>query len=203
MNEKQTLIQAITEAEWNMFTEVNNQGGRASCQDDKDTFLIMRESQLDTWNEAVLESYLNDLETATAQHRNMLSEKYGYMMEYTVPQEFEKIRELLPEVSSKAMELIRNIVAVNLEWEAAVDEAYPHLRNQGRPLYSKDDTPSFTSVETYMTGELKTYSEHTLQLLWEHTKECRDAEKNLALENLKGITSRYGYDSPDEAEKRL
>ena len=34
-----------------------------------------------------------------------------------------------------------------------------------RPLYSSEDGPNVVSIETYMVGELKTYSTNTLALL--------------------------------------
>ena len=79
--EKNTIINQIVDIEWVMFDKVNNIGGRASCQDEKQTFYIMRSSQLGAWNEALLGSYLEDLQQAKAEGRNPLSEKYGYMME--------------------------------------------------------------------------------------------------------------------------
>lgn len=73
-------VRRIAEAEWKLFEQVHNIGGRASCQDSPDTFFIMRSSQLMAWSEAMQESYWNDLITATQQGRNLLTEKYAYMM---------------------------------------------------------------------------------------------------------------------------
>lgn len=37
-----SVIEKIIELEWNQFQAVHNEGGRASCQDDRETFDIMR-----------------------------------------------------------------------------------------------------------------------------------------------------------------
>lgn len=48
--EKMKLIQRLIEREWTLFDKVRNIGGRASCQDDRKTFFIMRGSQFLSWN---------------------------------------------------------------------------------------------------------------------------------------------------------
>ena len=63
----QDLVAQIVAQEWAMFNEVQNAGGRASCQNDPKGFEIMRSSQLKTWSDEVLQSYLHDL--ATAEYR--------------------------------------------------------------------------------------------------------------------------------------
>ena len=40
------------------FDKVENQGGRASCQDDYETFSIMRKSQYMLWSREMLESFV-------------------------------------------------------------------------------------------------------------------------------------------------
>ena len=76
------LIENIVDREWSMFDRVRNEGGRASCQNDPATFRIMRTSQFMTWPEDLLRSYLADLEAADRVGRNLLTEKYAFMMEY-------------------------------------------------------------------------------------------------------------------------
>ena len=39
------IIQQIVDIEWAFFDQVQNIGGRADCQDDYPTFLIMRKRQ--------------------------------------------------------------------------------------------------------------------------------------------------------------
>lgn len=47
-------VRRIAEAEWKLFEQVHNIGGRASCQDSPDTFFIMRSSQLMAWSEGAI-----------------------------------------------------------------------------------------------------------------------------------------------------
>ena len=44
--EKEELVNAIVQLEWEAFDKVDNLGGRAGCQNDGETFSIMRKSQL-------------------------------------------------------------------------------------------------------------------------------------------------------------
>ena len=120
-----------------MFDAVENISGRASCQDDYDTFRIMRKSQLEAWNAETLESYLNDLKTAQENGRNLLSEKYAFMMEYTSPDEFEQIRDRLPDITEDKKRLIEAIVPEHVKWLEPV--SYTHLDVYKRqPMYPRE-----------------------------------------------------------------
>ena len=90
---KEELIDKIIEEEWKQFDKVNNEGGRASCQDNLTTFRIMRKSQFDNWNEMMLESYCRDVKKAAAEGWNLLTEKYARMMESTDPEGYEKLKD--------------------------------------------------------------------------------------------------------------
>lgn len=106
MNE---LIDEIIDIEWELFTNLNNTGSRASCQDDKMQFEINRRSQWELLNKEILESYLNDLYKANEKNRNLLFEKYAYMMEYTHPSEYEKIKMYLPKMDLEKEIIIKQI----------------------------------------------------------------------------------------------
>ena len=58
--EKEKLIEEILKKEWIYFSTLNNIGGRADCQDNREDFIIMRKSQWETFNEETLLSYLED-----------------------------------------------------------------------------------------------------------------------------------------------
>ena len=62
--DKKLLIENIIALEWEAFDKVDNEGGRADCQDDYETFYIMRKSQYLTWNIPLLQSFLKDLKPA-------------------------------------------------------------------------------------------------------------------------------------------
>ena len=68
-----SLVKQIVETEWALFDRVPNRGGRAACQDDRETFFLMRSSQLAAWSADVQESYLADLRAACRAERNLLT----------------------------------------------------------------------------------------------------------------------------------
>jgi len=65
-----------------------------------------------------------------------------------------------------------------LKWEAETMRKYPVITDKGRKLYSESDTLEYTSIETYLRGELFSYSEKTLQLYYDYMKDCKNENKN-------------------------
>ena len=197
------LINDLVAHEWNFFQQVNNRGGRASCQDMPATFSVMRSSQFAIWTDEMLESYFDDLRVAFNEGRNPLSEKYGYMMESTHPAEYAEIADKLPAVSAHKAELVEAIVAIQLEWAEEMAAKYPAFMGHGRPLHTSEDGVSGgTSVETYSRGELKTYSERTLELMLAHFSAARDEGRNLQEESDTVQVKGLGYESLDAAEAK-
>ena len=161
--ERRELEKQIIEKEWLMFQKVQDVNGRASCQDDWTTFLIMRISQFEGWDMNVLESYYDDIEQAEAQERNLIMEKYAYMMEETDPVYFLSIKGMLPEISEEKQLMAEKITSIYMEWEKEADIKYPNIRRHGRPAegIGVDGT---VSVRNYLKCELYTYSVKTLAL---------------------------------------
>ena len=109
--EHKTLVDAVVTAEWEMFSNVQNVGGKASCQMDPKTFRIMRSSQMDNWDDELLGSYLEDLLNARLEGRNLVTEKYARMMESTFPEEYAQLADSLPPLDPEAMAQVDDIGA--------------------------------------------------------------------------------------------
>lgn len=203
MREKEQLIEDIIQREWKMFQKVKNVGARAACQDDFATFSIMRSSQAACWSEETLESYKQDLIEAESAGRNLLSEKYGHMMASTAPAEYAEIAHLLPTIKPESIAVIEQILSIVMQWEVELEKKYPYIIAQGRPLFSREDLPGVTSLETYLKGELKTYSDTTLIYY------LTDVQKSL-LDNVNGSeiimlasVKQYGFNSLEEANDTI
>jgi hypothetical protein len=199
----QETIERIVAMEWAMFDRVNNMSGRASCQDDGLTFRRMRESHFEAWDSDSLESYLSDLEEAAAQNRNLLSEKYAYMMEYTAPEEFASIKELLPEIPKEKKLLIRRIAERNMKWHGEFCRQYPSIAGRGRLGGQSGETSDNVSVETYMLGELATYSLMTLKKYDSYLAGLEAEGGNASMMTIENTVKKYGFASLAEAEEKL
>ena len=201
-NPKDELINRIIEAEWSMFDEVNTEGGRAACQDDEWTFYAMRYSQHNAFSVEMLESYEQDIMDAVQEGRNLLTEKYAYMMEYTDPAYFEKnLRKHLPQVSAGKEEIVARAANLSIKFQQDFEKKYPAFAKAGRPLTGTDGTD--VSLHVYTLGELKTYSVRTLELYIRDMRESETNGENIAFRIHRSTALFYGYDSLDEAERRL
>ena len=192
---KDPVINDIINREWNMFQQVENIGGRASCQDQYDTFYANRYSQHNVLSEDTLESYRNDMAAADAQGRNMITEKYAYMMEFTDPDYYNaNLKDHLPALDQSKGELIAQIVSLQIMGYREYAKKYPALAGAGRPV---EEGGLDTSIRQYSIGEFRTYSEDTLRLLLRDVKNC----PNFPMEVQKNLISFYGYADLEEAEE--
>jgi hypothetical protein len=203
MTKKDDLIEKIVDVEWKMFQKVPNVGGRASCQDDYKTFKINRYGQAMSWSESVLESYLEDLVNAENQGRNLLTEKYAHMMKSTSPEEYSRIVHLIPEMNLEVITIVDEIVNIVLSWEKEIKSKYPDVAKRGRPIYSNEDNRYTTSIETYLRGELLTYSLKTLKLYLENITKQKSENINGSEIALDYMMRQYGFSSIKEANERL
>lgn len=203
ISEKEQLVFDIAQAEWELFQLVQNTGGRASCQNDSDTFFKMRMSQWMVFSTETLESYMHDLQDAADKGRNLIFEKYGYMMETTYPEEFAQIQKHLPEVLPESQQMIDEIAAIHVKWDKEVYEKYPHIRQNGRVFQSSEDSIiNGSSSESYLRGEYKTYSLKTLKLIYQQVLEADKEGCNLLEQIVENEVKFYGYQSLADAEEK-
>lgn len=195
--EKEKIIEKILEKEWKYFSNLNNIGGRADCQDNREDFIIMRKSQWETFNEETLLSYLEDLNSKN----NPLFQKYAQMMKYNSPEEYEKIKDILEKASDEKTDLVNKIMFIYMEWEKEFFEKYPIFSSMGRPLYSSEDDNIETSIETYLRGELLSYSEKTLELYLNYVIDNKEKNINLAIKNMDNLARMQGFNDSDDVEE--
>ncbi len=193
--DRENLIEEIIHMEWEAFDKVENKGGRADCQDDYDTFYIMRKSQYMTWNVMLLQSFLKDLKKAKEVGWNLISEKYARMMESTYNEEYEKLKDKLPDVSSEKKALVEQIVKIQVDWMENFSKEYPNVAKNARVIHTSEDTYFSTSYETYLRGELMTYSDETLKLYGQFIVSIAKENQNLAKMIMENTAKLYGYTS--------
>ena len=158
------LIQRLVALEWEFFQSTRNEGGRAPCQDDHETFWVMRTGQAMGWSEEMAAAWLSDLEAARTAGRNPVMEKYARMMAFTAPEAYVKLAHLLPPVEPEMEKLARALAGQTVAWAEAAAQRYPYLCASGRPIRSSADSAAVTSLETYCYGELLTCRPETLRL---------------------------------------
>ena len=200
---KQELVKRIVKDEWEAFDKVINEGGRADCQDNWGTFNIMRSSQYLTWDADMLARYAEDFEASTAAGWNPVMEKYGRMEESTAPDRYAQIADKLPPVPEDKRAIIEEIVKVQVGWMEEFAEKYPRMAGNARTIHTSEDTPYDTSYETYLRGELMTYSDEMLKMYGAFIVRLAQNGHNLAYLTMENTALLYGYKSLDDAEASL
>ncbi|MBM6841683.1 DUF4125 family protein [[Clostridium] spiroforme] len=197
------MIEEIIQREWDFFQEVHNIGGRASCQDNFETFYLQRKGQFEVFYPEVNESYLKDLKLYKEIGRNPIMEKYAYMMESTDKDYYDTIKDQLPERSEEQMDIINTICRIEVAMREVFDQQYPRLSSLARDTHTGDDQQENTSFETYLRGELSTYSPETLYLYGRMIANMYQNGQNMILMIQEKTVQAYGYRSLDDAEAKM
>lgn len=193
------LSLSIAKAEFEAFDKVQNEGGRASCQNNWQTFKVMRMSQYMTWTEDMLLQYLYEFKTNFAEGRNMIEEKYARMMESTAPLEYAGFADQLPPVSEEKRAIMEQVIGLQVRWMEEFAASYPNLADDARRIHTSEDLPYETSYETYLRGELGTYSDRMLEMYGRYIVAHAQAGKNVAREIMENTVRFYGYQDLETA----
>ncbi len=89
---------------------------------------------------------------------------------------------VFPQFTGEQIRRMERLVKIQVAWAEEFVEKYPVFGSRRRRLYTKQDTPQDTSVETYMRGELATYSDATVQLYEQFVENCLLEGRNLTVE---------------------
>ena len=194
------IIDEIVRLEFEAFDKVQNEGGRASCQDDWPTFQVMRKSQYLTWTDEMLKKLLELWKDNKTKGWNMITEKYARMMESTAPDEYKELEPNLPKRSPKTRAIVDQIANIQVEWMEEFAKEYPKLANDARDITSASDNKNNTSYETYLRGELLTYSDELVKIYGEFIVKLYREGKNLAKMTIENTAKLQGFESLEEAE---
>lgn len=197
------LVEEIARLEFEAFDKVQNEGGRASCQNDWFTFSIMRKSQYMTWDRSMLMQYLYDFHREYQRGHNLIEEKYGRMMESTAPERYEEIKDNFPLLSEDKKRIIEQICGIQVAWMEEFAGQHPVLADNARSIHTSEDNPFNTSYETYLRGELGTYSDKMLELYGRYIVRYARLGKNTARDIMENSVKMYGYSSIEEAEEKM
>lgn len=200
---KESLVNELVTLEWKDFDKVENEGGRANCQNDWNTFSIMRKSQYLAWTEEMIKSYIHDFQEAKHRGWNLMTEKYGRMMESTDPIGYIRIYKSLPELSQEKKAIIEAIIEIQVNWMEEFAKRYPKSAGNARSIRTSQDNVHNTSYETYLRGELGTYSDQTLDLYGRFIANLSRKGDNLAEMIMANTASLYGYQSLKDLEEKL
>lgn len=195
------LVEEVIRREWDQFQRTENEGGRASCQGNWPMFHQMRASQFMTWPEDLLRSYLDDLDEANRVGRNLVTEKYARMMASTAPDEYrERIEPFIPRLSDERIARQERVIDVQVAWARDFRGRYPKLGAAMRVLTTAEDTLEDTSFETYLRGELGTYSDRTMALYEAMVENLQAAGRNLTEQTVTNTVRLGGFADLTEAE---
>ncbi|MDE7205125.1 MAG: DUF4125 family protein [Lachnospiraceae bacterium] len=193
------LSLSIAKAEFEAFDKVQNEGGRASCQNNWPTFKVMRMSQYMTWTEDMLLQYLYEFKTNYAKGRNMIEEKYARMMESTAPFEYAVFADQLPPVSEEKKAVMEQVIGLQVKWMEEFAAEYPNLADDARRIHTSEDLAYDTSYETYLRGELGTYSDRMLEMYGRYIVAHAQEGRNVAREIMENTVRFYGYQDLEAA----
>jgi len=173
--DREELMDNIIELELEMFENVRS-AEPSLCQERPETFKSMRGMTHSAVSDRTLSSYLEDLQQARADGKNLLTLKYARMDGKIPP--------------LKENPIITGIVRIEEGWMMELAEKYPNTVKGG---------PGFG---VYLSSELETYSDRTLDLYLKDVQQAEREGRNLAEERYNWLFERVGIGSIEQAEEK-
>jgi len=171
------LLKEIISIELRMFMTVQT-SGPTTCQEQPEAFKLTRKAGFYVLSNRTLESYLNDLQEATEENRNLIELKYA------------RIDNLIPPLNNNP--LIDKIVDSEGSWLKELEKKYPSTFR---------DRADFASG-VYLRSELETYSDQTLELYFKDVSNALGEGRNLTAERYTFLFKQIGYNSIDDMERQ-
>ena len=91
-------------------------------------------------------------------------------------------------------------IALQVKWMEEFAAEYPKLAGNARTIHTAEDLPDDTSYETYLRGELGTYSDKMLEMYGRYIVEYAKSGKSVTRDIMTNKIKFYGYESFEEAE---
>ena len=125
------------------------------------------------------------------------------MMKSTAPEMYAELEDKLPIRSPERQQIAEEIIKIQIAWMEDFAEKYPKMAGNARSIHTYEDNTFNTSYETYLRGELGTYSEETFILYGRFITQMYKQGRNLAYEIMENTAKFYGYQSVEDAEEKL
>jgi hypothetical protein len=170
------VIDRIIDKEMTMFMAVQAVE-EPSCRSDLEGLRLHRKSQFAGWSLQTCQSYLEDLETAEGSGMNLMTLKYARMGNQ------------IPPLSHNPA--ISFIVDQSLIWQEEVFQRYPNLKSRAREI---------EDFKNYLSCELETYSDRTLNLLQQDVTQYIASQKSMTLEIYNTMAVLSGFSSLEQLE---
>lgn len=209
---KESLIKKIVKLEHKMFKEIHTDIQGQKCKGCKETFKLERESFFQPLSNKTLKSYLNGLEDAVVEGRNLMKEKYLKMDESLNVKSIEKadlsighkinktqcVRELPQNnpLDEEHKMLIQKIMEIEIKWQNKLIEKYPNL-------FKGNKIEGLLNFKKYLTSELETYPPLTIEYYYKDVSNAEREGRNLALEGYKYMFNKSNYSSLEEANQKI
>ena len=140
---------------------------------------------------------------AKRNHRNLLTEKYLIMMKSTDPDYYYQNESMLIPLSNERINQQEEIISIEIEWAEAYCIKDPRTSRNNRVIHTYEDTIYHTSIETYLRGEISTYSNETFDLYRDMVVRMKKDNENLFIKNMDITAKLYGYKNLDDVEKKM